>query len=275
MVMRFHNVMDGSLHESVPAVCVDHHDFGAILTFPHSGVFIPEELLSSLALEPGSPLLDQEWYLERIFPHVGMWLSSPINRYAVNLARARDDQGVALDMWKHPVFKHPLPLAVVERLSQTYYDPFHFCLEQAIVRMKQLHGYALVIDCHSMNSVGLPLFADAGALRAHFVVGDNDGRSCDGRIRDALVDALRANAQGWTVAINSPYKGGYITRTYGDPVNHVHVVQLEVQRALFMVESLSYDCPPADVLAFKEESARQVADALAVAFGAVVKSIRS
>ncbi|TGU29211.1 N-formylglutamate amidohydrolase, partial [bacterium M00.F.Ca.ET.152.01.1.1] len=41
---------------------------------------------------------------------------------------------------------------------------------------------------------------------------------------------------GYTVAHNKPYAGGFITEHYGRPARHLHALQIEVNRGLYMDE---------------------------------------
>ena len=49
-------------------------------------------------------------------------------------------------------------------------------------------------------------------------------------VEAALVDL------GYRVTRNNPYAGGFTTQHYGDPVNGVHTIQIEINRALYMDE---------------------------------------
>ena len=81
----------------------------------------------------------------------------------------------------------------------------------------------------------------AGDLRwrrrppADFVLGDAHGTTCAPRAIRLVEEALIG--LGYTVRRNDPYAGGYITRHYGRPRESVHVLQIEISRALYMDES--------------------------------------
>jgi N-formylglutamate amidohydrolase len=124
-----------------------------------------------------------------------------------------------------------------------FYDRYHYLLEKAIVEMKEKYGYALVFDCHSMNSVALKHTPDEGKERPDFVIGTLDDTSAHPRIISAFYDALRSEAEnvGLTVRKNYPYRGGFITRKYGNPSANVHVIQIEVKKSNYMNEGLSHD----------------------------------
>ena len=93
-------------------------------------------------------------------------------------------------------------------------------------------GLAVLIDCHSMPSNPI---ADQGAARPDFVLGDRFGTSCSGELTRLAASQLKA--QGYAVALNKPYAGGYITEHYGRPHKSQHVLQIEINRALYMDET--------------------------------------
>ena len=95
-------------------------------------------------------------------------------------------------------------------------------------------GVALLIDGHSMPSVGGPMERDAGRRRVDFVLGDCHGSACDPALVDAADQAL--TAKGYNVTRNVPYAGGFTTRHYGRPGERAHALQIEVNRALYMDE---------------------------------------
>ena len=39
-----------------------------------------------------------------------------------------------------------------------------------------------------------------------------------------------------TVNINNPFEGGFITKFYGKPIKHVNVIQIEVNKKLYLIE---------------------------------------
>ncbi|GIL40502.1 N-formylglutamate amidohydrolase [Roseiterribacter gracilis] len=120
-------------------------------------------------------------------------------------------------------------LARIDRL----YLPYHAALTRLIERTVAQFGVCLLIDCHSMPSVVAGLPNDENAL--DFVLGDLHGASCDPRVSEtALTTLTRA---GLRAARNAPYAGGFVTRHYGQPANGVHVLQVEISRALYMNES--------------------------------------
>ena len=121
----------------------------------------------------------------------------------------------------------------VERI-ETYYRPYHEALRGLIAQTRERFGYCLLIDCHSMPSVGGPMDPDAGRGRADFVLGDGFGTSCGAAVTDTVEAVLLGH--GRRVVRNKPFAGGYTTRHYGRPAEGVHALQIEINRALYMNE---------------------------------------
>ncbi|RFB06022.1 N-formylglutamate amidohydrolase [Parvularcula marina] len=115
------------------------------------------------------------------------------------------------------------------RLSMCY-EPYHAALRGLIDECVDLFGTAIVIDWHSMPSVGA-----SGQKLADAVLGNRYGASCDRAVCTSWEAAL--DGAGLTVRRNSPYAGGYVTSTYGKPAKGVHVLQIEINRGLYLDEA--------------------------------------
>jgi N-formylglutamate deformylase len=92
-------------------------------------------------------------------------------------------------------------------------------------------GTAILVDCHSMPSVGI---SRDEPRRPDFVIGDRYGTSCAPQLTNVIENALRA--MGYSVARNKPYAGGFITEHYGNPASSLHTIQIELNRAIYMDE---------------------------------------
>lgn len=111
------------------------------------------------------------------------------------------------------------------RLTQ-YYKPYHRALREQIGYVLKDFGRAVLIDCHSMPS--------SSARGADIVLGDRFGSSCSRTIVNAAEAEFRA--LGFSVVRNRPYAGGYTTEHYGQPQRGVHVLQVEINRGLYLSE---------------------------------------
>jgi N-formylglutamate deformylase len=131
------------------------------------------------------------------------------------------------------IYRAKLQFAEAERRVNTFWQPFHDTLSALIGGTRATFGGCLLIDCHSMPSHSQG--SRIGGRSADFVLGDAHGTACAPRaIRFAervLVDL------GYVVRRNDPYAGGFITRHYGRPREHIHALQIEIARELYMDES--------------------------------------
>jgi N-formylglutamate amidohydrolase len=124
-------------------------------------------------------------------------------------------------------------LSVEEALQriETLYKPYHRALRRLINRVHQQFGTAVIIDCHSMPSVGV---SRDEPRRPDVVIGDRYGTSCAPLLPDLVEDVL--GRLGYSVGRNKPYAGGFITEHYGNPASGLHTVQIELNRAIYMDE---------------------------------------
>ncbi|MEL6288442.1 MAG: N-formylglutamate amidohydrolase [Pseudomonadota bacterium] len=137
-----------------------------------------------------------------------------------------------------PIYRGALPVAVAYERIERLYRPFHRALAALLEDRRRHFGAAVLVDCHSMPSqTAAPTerstFRDDGR-RADIILGDRFGIACTAALTCAMKDALQR--QGFDVALNRPYAGGYITEHYGRPAHHVEAIQIEVNRALYMNE---------------------------------------
>ncbi|GLR87414.1 N-formylglutamate amidohydrolase [Bradyrhizobium iriomotense] len=124
-------------------------------------------------------------------------------------------------------------IAVDDALAriETLYKPYHRALRRLINKVHQMFGTVVVVDCHSMPSVGV---SRDEPRRPDVVIGDRYGTSCTPLLPDRVEETL--SGLGYSVGRNKPYAGGFITEHYGNPASGLHAVQLELNRAIYMDE---------------------------------------
>jgi N-formylglutamate deformylase len=216
-----------------------------LVSMPHTGTHVPEPLLGRITEEAGR-LPDTDWHLERLYDFLDQLGASVLvathSRYVVDLNRAPDNANlypgqdttplVPLDTFhKKPLYRpgqEPDTAEIAERV-QTYWKPYHSQLSGELESLKKRHGYALLWDAHSIFSE-VPRFF-SGKLPS-LNLGTADGRSCGSGIGEGLMQKV----SGYDAVLNGRFKGGYITRTYGDPAKGTHAVQLELSEATYLNE---------------------------------------
>jgi N-formylglutamate amidohydrolase len=125
------------------------------------------------------------------------------------------------------------PDEVMQRIDACW-TPYHDCLKRLLAESSTLFGESILIDMHSMPHEAVDSIAAAGARRPEIVLGDRFGAAASGHVVDRIEDAFRA--QGFHTLRNAPFAGAYIAQTYGRPGAGSHVVQIEIDRSLYMNE---------------------------------------
>ncbi|TPJ52134.1 MULTISPECIES: N-formylglutamate deformylase [unclassified Mesorhizobium] len=126
--------------------------------------------------------------------------------------------------------EEPGPSEIDER-RRKFFMPYHAALQAEIDRLRGLHGKIVLYDCHSIRSV-LPRLFD-GTLPV-FNLGTNDGKSTDPALQEKVAGILAES--GETFVVNGRFKGGWITRHFGQPQNGVHALQMELSNRGYMRE---------------------------------------
>lgn len=233
-------------------ICFTPRSNAYILSVPHSGILVPTRFVDHFDLS--HKCLKEIDLLSNILYEGldGMQVVSLLAPFFVDMNRAKNGSekkdlpghltNSALEYYtieNQLLLKYPYTQEEQENILR-YYVLYHKILELLTQQMIRERGYALIIDAHSMSSVGWGRVYDEGQERKSFVVGTLDDQSADSEIIYAFVEALKtasdAHDLGLTIAKNKPYSGGFITREYNDPDNRIHVIQLEVTMDTYMYE---------------------------------------
>jgi formiminoglutamase len=221
-----------------------------ILSMPHPGTMLPPEIAA--ALNPrGHALEDTDWHMRRLYAGIEARLEptvieATLSRYVIDLNR--DPAGASLYPGQTttalvpettfsgaPIWHVPPDAVEIARRRTLYFEPYHAALAGEIARVRRLHGWCLVWDCHSILSVVPRLFAGQLPL---LNLGTHGGLSCAPAVAAAAEQAMAAS--GLTHVSNGRFKGGFITRHYGRPAERVHAIQMEISLNGYLVE----EAPP-------------------------------
>lgn len=225
-----------------------------LLSLPHDGVLLPPDLLRRLTPEARA-VPDTDWHVGRLYGfarQLGASVLRPTwSRYVVDLNRPPDDLSLYPGRSttglcpRHRFTGDPLYLPgeepcaeeVAERVAR-YWQPYHLALREELDRLRDLHGYALLWEGHSIRSEVPWLFE--GRL-PDLNLGTADGASCSPAV-EQRVQSVCAGQDAYAWVLNGRFKGGYITRNYGDPEGGVDAIQLELAQCTYMDEdSTAYD----------------------------------
>lgn len=224
-----------------------------LISMPHVGTRLPDDLKGAFS-EVGLRVDDTDWHIAELYDFAADLGASVIrpfhSRYVIDLNRPAD--GKSLYPGQNTTGLCPLttfdnlPLYrsgsepdadEIARRLQVYWHPYHAALQAELARLKALHGFALLWDAHSIRSVIPHLFE--GELPV-FNFGTADGAACAPGLGEDLLALARHLAPHYPAVLNGRFKGGYITRHYGQPGQQVHAIQLELAQRSYMQEQAPY-----------------------------------
>ncbi len=214
-----------------------------LISIPHGGLSVPDELAGRVVLDKWEIFGEADAYTREIYAlsdTVKRWVDFDIARVFIDLNRPPDSfppekqDGVIKDITTYGAEiyeKENGPGSeFAAALVKKYYFPYHAKIQSAMEEA----DIELALDCHSMASVAPPTAQDAGSGRPLICLGDVHGESCRTeltcRFQRCLAWALDMDKD--KIAINKPFAGGYITRTYGN--DKVPWIQIELSRELYI-----------------------------------------
>ena len=218
------------------------------VSLPHDGTLLPVDIAARIT-PVARQVPDTDWHVSRLYAfarELGASIIVPnYSRYVVDLNRPPDDVSLypgqnttglcpRVQFSGAPIYlpgQEPTPEEIAQRVER-YWHPYHAALAQEIARIKAAHGRAVLWEGHSIKSV-VPFLFD-GRL-PDFNLGTASGASCSSSLQGRL-EAVLAAQKKYTFAVNGRFKGGYITRHYGDPANGIDAVQLELAQLNYMDE---------------------------------------
>jgi N-formylglutamate deformylase len=131
-----------------------------------------------------------------------------------------------------PVYDAPLPIGEIQNRIRGYYRPYHQALQNLVDKTMTAFGECYLVDCHSMPNRSIR----DDRTHSDFVLGDRNGTGCDPSFTRRACQILQD--MGYSVALNDPFKGMEIVHRYGQPHKGQHALQLEINRRLYVNETV-------------------------------------
>lgn len=220
-----------------------------LISVPHAGTYIPAHLRARMSpAAQGVP--DTDWHVSLLYEFAlalgaGM-IAATHSRYVVDLNRnpdgavlyagADNTELCPISSFDHELLyrtgQQPDDAEVAQRRGQ-YWQPYHDALAAELQRIKAEHGFALLLDGHSIRAA-VPRFFE-GELPV-LNLGTADGSSCAPSVQALAEAVLMQNSAGFSAISNGRFKGGTITRRYGQPAQGIHALQLEMAQSSYMDE---------------------------------------
>ena len=231
-----------------------------LITVPHAGNIYPDLFIKNLKINLCEVRRIEDYQSNKILDQIDEQMADIIiaqcSRAVVDLNRSRNaiDHSMFTQVFEHEpvsekqmikyglgvfpnkifgktILKSPLPFSYAIHMLEHYYDPFHKSLNKQIMYLNNTFGFCYHIDLHTMPSKALLNFKKEPDI----VLGDNFGKSCSIGLINYFQNIFQEN--GFTVEVNNPYAGGFITRNYGNPSKGVHTIQIEINRKIYMDEN--------------------------------------
>ena len=240
-----------------PAVFTLHRgDRPLLISLPHVGTLIPPDLQGAL-VPRALQVEDTDWHLERLYSfarELGASLVVPAySRFVIDLNRPPENTPMYAGanntelcptrfFTGEAIYRQgQAPNAQeIARRRDVWWRPYHDAIEQELVRLEERHGHAVLFDGHSIKSQLPWLFA--GKL-PDLNLGTASGESCAPALRNALQQVLQAQGR-FSQVVDGRFKGGHITRSFGQPARGRHAVQLEMCWSTYMREEPPYTLDP-------------------------------
>ncbi|MFV0388557.1 MAG: N-formylglutamate amidohydrolase [Pyrinomonadaceae bacterium] len=219
-----------------------------IVSVPHCGTEFPPELAENYLPEQTAALDDTDWFVEKLYDFVpnigGTLIYAKFSRWVIDLNREPggaplyDDGRLTTaicpttDFFGNPIYKgaefEPDDREISRRL-ESYFAPYHDKINRIIKTLKQLRGNVLFLDGHSIRR-NVPTISNRPF--PDLILGTNDGKSTTDIFESRTLELLRNT--GRQISLNSPFKGGYLTRSKGNPDSGVSALQLEMSKDIYM-----------------------------------------
>jgi N-formylglutamate deformylase len=249
-----------------------------LVSMPHAGTDIPDDVAANL-MPCAAVRADTDWHLPELYGFLDEMgvsrLSARWSRYLIDLNRppentnlypGQDTTGLCpVDTFgRERLYRAGMEPdeAEVKRRLDRYWRPYHNQLRAELDRLLAEHGRVVLWDAHSIASV-VPRFFDGRLPDLNF--GTADGKSCSQQLEGVMIKLVDSQDQ-FSFVFNGRFKGGHITRHYGNPAGGVHAIQLEMAQCLYMDEAAPFG--------YRPDLAAEVQPLLRELLGAAVEWVR-
>ena len=219
-----------------------------LLSIPHCGTQFPEEIKGQYVPDLIKAPDDTDWFVNQLYdfaPSIGITVISAVySRWVVDLNRDPEDKPLYTDgriitglcpvtnFLGDPIYidrRDHLESNEIKRRVDKYYRPYHDKLKQLLDNIKAEFGKVLLWDCHSIRQYVETIYKDK---LPDLILGDSDGASASPETIAIAFNSLKDSK--YALKHNFPFKGGYITRHFGKPLENQQALQLEMAKINYM-----------------------------------------
>tara|TARA_B100001287_G_C22683884_1_gene532120 strand:- start:3747 stop:4562 length:816 start_codon:yes stop_codon:yes gene_type:complete len=219
-----------------------------ILSIPHCGVSFPTELKNDFVPHLINAPDDTDWFLEHLYDfaqEMGITVIKAVySRWVIDLNRSPENQSLYKDgrmitslcptttFFGEKLYKIEAlqpNKEEVERRLEKYYWPYHDKIDELLESRKADFGKVLFWDAHSIrrnvDTIQKEDFPD-------LILGNDDLKTSNSTFIEEAIKTLGSDS--FDLKHNKPFKGGFITRSKGNPQANIHALQLEMCKDLYM-----------------------------------------
>jgi N-formylglutamate amidohydrolase len=225
----------------------DRGDSPLLISIPHDGRELAPGMDKRMT-DKGLSLPDTDWHVRQLYKFASALgagtIAANYSRYVVDLNRPSTDEAMYAAQLStglcptrtfdgESLYKDAdiIDGDELQQRVEMYWLPYHAKIESELSEIKQKFGYALLWDAHSIRTMVPDLFE--GEL-PELSIGTDSSSSCDLSLETAVASVAKESR--FSSVCNGRFKGGHITRYFGDPAQNIHALQLELTQHCYMDE---------------------------------------
>lgn len=251
-----------------------------ILSVPHCGTDFPEEVKKHFVPEMMASPDDTDWFVHELYnfaSEMGITIiHAKYSRWVIDLNRDPESKPLytdgriitglttTTDFFGKDIYVDESCVpdqSEVERRLEKYYWPYYQKIASLLEERQKEFGKAILWDAHSIRHLVPTIRENAFP---DMILGDNDEKTADPNLIDAALTSLKSDK--YFISHNTPFKGGHITRYFGNPEENIHALQLEMNKILYMDDSETE---------FSDERANQVRSVLKKTFKSLIAELNT
>jgi len=241
---------DYELPSLMPFEVTDFNPNSPILvSVPHCGIAIPKAIKDAYVSEKIQFIDDTDWYVDKLYDFVGHMgvtlIKANYSRWVIDLNRNAEskplyDDGRVItaltptsDFNGESIYQNNEPDSTeIQRRIETYYSPYYNKIEELLQAKRANFEHVLFFDAHSIRQF-------VPGIRAEpfpdLILGDVDETSAHPDLIKVATNML--DNSPYSFQHNDPFKGGNLTRHFGNPDQGIHALQLEMSKILYMYDT--------------------------------------
>ena len=234
----------------------DEYLLPILLSVPHCGTYFPEDLHKHFDQKHLQYPDDTDWFVDKLYdfaPALGItMIVAQYSRYVIDLNRDPSGKPLYADgrtttqlvpthtFFGQPLYPQMLPTDEdIQLRKERFFYPYHLQLREELQQLQKTFSHVILWDAHSIRQFVPTIREDPFP---DLILGSHNGCSASSELIRIAVSHLSED-KTYDFRENDPFKGGYITRHYGNPHQGIHALQLEMAKSLYMDEETSTYIP--------------------------------